>query len=132
MTKTAVLYVRVSTADQADNFSLGTQETACRKYCEANGLSVAHVFTDAGKSAKTTNRPQFLTMLEYVRKNKSKTDAVVVYNVTRFSRNALDHQVIKAKLAKWDIVLRSATEPISDDGAGTLLGTRIFDFAVVP
>ena len=41
MTKTAVLYVRVSTADQADNFSLGTQETACRKYCEANGLSVA-------------------------------------------------------------------------------------------
>ena len=129
MTKTAVLYVRVSTADQADNFSLGTQETACRKYCEANGLSVAHVFTDAGKSAKTTNRPQFLTMLEYVRKNKSKTDAVVVYNVTRFSRNALDHQVIKAKLAKWDIVLRSATEPISDDGAGTLLGNLMSSFA---
>ena len=129
MTKTAVIYRRVSTDEQADNFSLSTQETACRKYCEATGLSVAQVFTDAGKSAKSTNRPAFRAMLAHCQKHRKSTDAVVVYNVTRFSRNALDHQVIKAKLAKWDIVLRSATEPISDDGAGTLLGNLMSSFA---
>lgn len=44
MTKTgAFIYCRVSTKDQADNFSLATQEKVCREYCEREGLTVAVV-----------------------------------------------------------------------------------------
>ena len=126
---TAVLYVRVSTEEQADNYSLRTQEDACRKYCKANDLGVAKVFEDAGASAKTTNRPQFLAMLEYVRKNKATISTVVVYAVSRFSRSTVDHQVVRQRLSRQGVTLRSVTEPIADDGTGMLVENMMSAFS---
>lgn len=59
----AVIYCRVSTTEQAQNLSLPTQEKACRDFCARQGYDVAEVFVDAGESAKTTNRPEFLRLL---------------------------------------------------------------------
>ena len=60
----AVLYVRVSTAEQVDNYSLATQERACRDYCEREGLTVDRVFREEGESAKTANRTQLRAPLK--------------------------------------------------------------------
>ena len=119
-TKAAAIYTRVSTIEQVSNLSLTTQLEACRHYCETHGLTVDAEFTDRGESAKTTNRPQFLAMLEHCQKNKGRIDVVVVYNVSRFSRNTHDHLGVKAQLYKCGVALRSVTEPIDETAVGRL------------
>lgn len=62
----AVIYVRVSTGDQANGpCNLSNQEGRCRNYCNRQGLSVVEVFTDPGESARDTDRPQFQEMLKF-------------------------------------------------------------------
>lgn len=116
----AVIYCRVSTKEQTQNLSLPTQRQACREYCSRNGLTVVEVFEDAGESAKTTDRPEFKRLLEYCRKNKGRVGVLVVYNVTRFARNAHDHAIIRTLLHRLGVSLRSVNEPIGDNSVGKL------------
>ncbi len=54
----AIVYLRVSTEEQVDNFSLTTQEEICRKEAVRRGMRIIKVFREEGKSAKTiTGRP---------------------------------------------------------------------------
>lgn len=125
----AVVYCRVSTKEQAENFSLPTQEKACADYCQRNGFAMDRVFTDAGESAKTTERPEFQRMLAYCRANKGRVHFVVVYTVSRFARNSLDHGVIGAYLKGLGVTLRSATEPIGDTSIGKLTENMLASYA---
>src|SRR4051794_35586542 len=104
----AVVYCRVSTKEQTKNLSLSTQLRACRAYCEREGYQVLKEFTDAGESAKTTDRPEFQKLLEFCRLHKREVRFVVFYNVTRFSRNSLDYSIIKSLLQRLGISIRSA------------------------
>lgn len=117
----AVLYCRVSSAEQTKNLSLPTQEKACREYCARNGYEVDRVFIDAGESAKTTDRPEFLRLLSYCREQKTRIQAVVVYALSRFSRNSSDHHAIATLLRGLGITLRSVTEPIDESPSGKLM-----------
>jgi site-specific DNA recombinase len=117
----AVIYVRVSSEEQIHNFSLATQEKYCRDFCDRSGWEVDTVFTDAGESAKTIHRPELQRMVEYCRKSKGLISIVVVYNLSRFARNAADHQSVRAILAKVGVRLRSVTEPIDDSSSGKLM-----------
>jgi site-specific DNA recombinase len=116
----AVIYCRVSTKEQTHNLSLATQLRVCREYCQRQGMDIAQEFEDAGESAKTTDRPAFREMLAYCRAHKRRVQFVVVYNLTRFSRNTHDHSVVRALLLGLGVRLRSASEPISDDSVGRL------------
>jgi DNA invertase Pin-like site-specific DNA recombinase len=53
---TALIYVRVSYAEQTKNTSLESQEIACRDWCRENNLAVNSVFVESGESAKITER----------------------------------------------------------------------------
>lgn len=132
--KTAIIYTRVSTVDQAtDGYSLMVQARDCRKYAENNGYKVLKLFKEAGESAKLMDRTQLLMMLDYCTKHKP--DALIVHKVDRLARNTENHYYIKGAINKVGTVLRSATEPISDDPAGEfieniLAGTAQFDNAL--
>jgi len=117
----AVIYCRVSTTEQASGTSLDIQEAQCRLYCERNGLSPVETFFDRGESAKTSDRPAFLQMVQFCSANK--IDACVVHKLDRFSRNAYDFAVFQALLAKVGTAVRSATEPLTDSPAGKLMQT---------
>lgn len=124
MSMDAVIYVRVSTDDQAKmGTSLATQETECRTWCKHNGYEVTHVFVEAGESAKTADRPQFLALVDWCRKYKPA--ACVVWKYDRWARNSTDHGIYEAALIKSGTKLVSATEPASDDPAGRLLVTML-------
>lgn len=122
---TAVIYLRVSTKEQAQNLSLGTQKRDCLAYCRQQGFGVDRIFEDAGESAKTTDRPEFQKLLAYCRANKARVQFVVCYNLSRFSRNTHDHAVIRALLLRLGIGVRSATEPLSDDAVGKLTANML-------
>lgn len=117
----AVIYCRVSSLEQTKNLSLETQEQACRQYCARNEYDVDEVFVDAGESAKTTDRPEFRRLLERCRRGRGQLHAVIVYSLTRFSRNSADHHAIAGLLRGLGIALRSVTEPIDDTPAGRLM-----------
>lgn len=117
----AVIYCRVSTKEQVDNFSLENQQKICREYAARSGFVVVEVFVDEGESAKTTDRPDFLRMVNFCCKQKGKIDAVIVYKLDRFSRNVGDYQAIRAALARYHVRLLSATEQLDETPAGHLM-----------
>lgn len=117
----AVVYARVSSADQVENYSLGTQEAGCRAYCERQGWEVVRTFVERGESAKTAQRTEFQAMLAYCRQHKGRVQYVVVYNLSRFARNQYDHHAVRALLHSLGITLRSVTEPTDDGVTGQLM-----------
>lgn len=81
-------YVRVSTENQLENYSIEEQTARLKAYCEAKDITIVKFYTDGGYSGGSTNRPalkQLLHDLEY--KN---LDAVIVYKLDRLSRSQKD------------------------------------------
>ena len=81
MNQRAIGYIRVSTAGQAtDGVSLDAQTDRIRAWCDANGYTLADVFTDAGISGKRAdNRPGLRRALDAACKQRA---ALVVYSLT--------------------------------------------------
>ena len=125
----AVICVRVSTKEQTENLSLPTQLRACEEYCRREGYEVLERFTEQGESAKTTDRTELQSLLNYCRTHKGKVHFVVVYNITRFAREKYDHFALRALLKSLGISLRSATEPIDDTSTGKLMEGVLAAFA---
>jgi site-specific DNA recombinase len=126
----AVIYCRVSSLTQVDNLSLDTQEKACREYCAQHDYDVDAVFIERGESAKTADRTEFLRLLEHCRRGgRDRLHAVVVYSLTRFSRNTTDHHAIASGLRGLGIILRSVTEPIDESPTGKLMEAMLAGFA---
>jgi DNA invertase Pin-like site-specific DNA recombinase len=72
----AIIYVRVSTAEQAEfGYSLKTQEEMCVNFAKSQKYNVLKVFVEKGESAKTLNRTALKELLEYARTNKNIIDA---------------------------------------------------------
>ena len=87
--KKVFIYVRVSTQEQAnEGYSIGEQTERLQKYCEIMGWIVVKVYTDAGHSGATIDRPALKEMLRNVKAGKA--DAVLVYKLDRLSRSQKD------------------------------------------
>src|SRR4051794_35542375 len=84
----AVIYVRVSTKEQTENPSLPIQLRACEEYCERQGFHVLARFREEGESAKTADRTELQKLLQFCRTNKDRVQFLVVFNLTRFARDA--------------------------------------------
>ena len=69
-----VLYTRVSSEEQIQNYSLDSQEKECRAYCEKQGWEIVKVFREEGESAKTANRTELTNLLKYCHDNKGNVD----------------------------------------------------------
>jgi site-specific DNA recombinase len=129
-TKRSVIYLRVSTEEQVDNFSLGTQEEMCVKEAERRGIEVVKIFREEGRSAKNiTGRPVLIEMLEFCRKNKKTLTAVIIYRLDRISRQTQDYLAIRKKLAESGIELISISEPTGNSPTEKLVETILAGFA---
>jgi site-specific DNA recombinase len=80
----AVIYTRVSSAEQADNgHSLTVQLDKCRSYCVSRGWKEVRHYCDAGISGRRfDNRPELQRML-----SDTDYDVIVVASLSRFGRN---------------------------------------------
>src|SRR5215469_13447596 len=114
----AVLYTRVSTAEQAkQQYNLPTQEKKVRDFCEQKNLRVLRLFTDRGESARSTDRPEFQKMLAYCRGNRGKVSHLIVADLSRLARNVVDQGTTIVELKQLGISVVSVDEPITDDTA---------------
>ena len=122
----AVLYARVSTAEQASqNNSLPVQQKKFHDYCTINALEVLNTFIDK-QSARTANdRRQFQAMLDYCHRHKKQVSCVVVADFSRFARNVLDQASAIATLKQLGIDRVSIDEPITDESAAGKLARNM-------
>ena len=84
-------YVRVSTDMQADHgLSLDAQLADIKRYCVERGYELGEVYTDAGYSAKSTDRPAFQRMITDIRNGAGSLSAIIVTKLDRLTRSLRD------------------------------------------
>ena len=110
--KKAILYIRVSTDEQADKgYSLKHQEERLRKYCEMQNIVVTEVYQD-DYSAKTFNRPEFTRLLNSLRRNRTKANLLLFLKWDRFSRNTGDAYGMINRLSKLGVEPQAIEQPL--------------------
>ena len=87
--KKVVCYIRVSTENQLENYSIDEQTERLKAYCKAMGWQIQKIYTDGGYSGGNTNRPALQNMLNDIKIRKN-IEAVVVYKLDRLSRSQKD------------------------------------------
>lgn len=111
--KKGVLYLRVSSDRQAaQNLSIPSQDRLCREYAQKQGIKVVRVFTDAGESARTDDRPAFLEAIDYVRTKENDISAFICYDTSRFARNREDAIVYKRLLRRAGVSILFVSQNI--------------------
>ncbi len=103
----AVIYTRVSSADQEDNTSLASQKKHCEIYADKKGLNIVGYFGGTYESAKTDDRKEFNRMLSFVKRSKN-ISYVIVYSYERFSRSGINGASIADELLKKHGVITMA------------------------
>ena len=103
--KTAGVYIRVSTEDQArEGFSLGEQKEKLLALCKFKELDVYKVYEDAGVSAKDMeHRPQFQQMLQDMKDGK--INYIVAYKLDRITRSVRDLEELITLLEQYGCYL---------------------------
>lgn len=81
-------YIRVSTENQIENYSIDEQIERLSSYCKAKDWNIQKFYTDAGYSGGNINRPALNQMLDDI--NNQKINMVVVYKLDRLSRSQKD------------------------------------------
>jgi DNA invertase Pin-like site-specific DNA recombinase len=79
------IYVRVSTEEQVEGFSLAAQERACREFADRHEWIVYKLYADPGHSGKNDRRPGFQQMMADAAQGKFKV--LLVHKLDRFSRS---------------------------------------------
>lgn len=122
---TAVIYLRVSTKEQAtrggeaEGFSIPAQRDACRRKAAALGAVVVEEFVDRGESARSARRPELQRMLAYIADNP--VGFCIVHKVDRLARNRVDDVEINVALTRSGVTLVSCSENIDETPSGILL-----------
>lgn len=99
----AAIYCRVSTTNQEDNYSLATQEEACRSHAAENGYTVAGVYVDVRSGAELWERPQLNEVREAARKGE--IDAIITYDPDRLSRRQVHFAVLIDEAERFNVQL---------------------------
>lgn len=123
--KKTIIYCRVSTREQVDGYSLGSQEKVCISYAERNGINVVKIFREEGESAKTADRTKLIEALKYCQKHKEEIDYFLVYKLDRFSRSVYDSSILEFQLAKYGIEVKSATETFDSNTSSGKLNKHV-------
>jgi DNA invertase Pin-like site-specific DNA recombinase len=128
--KKAVIYTRVSTAEQANQgFSLQNQAISCDEFAKREELSVIKTFIEKGESAKTTDRTALKKMIEFCIKNKKEIDCVIVWKFDRLTRKLDDQITLLQQFKKYGIKVLSVTENNEENATGNLMRNIIGSFA---
>ena len=108
MKKRAVGYCRISTTMQLDNTSLKDQEEKIRMYAKLHDIVIDKVFIDEALSGKSTDRPQYYNMMDYIKTND--IDMIIVYKNDRIHRSLYNLLSMIYELQEYEVALVSVTE----------------------
>lgn len=110
----AVIYARVSTNVQEDNYSFSTQVEACRFYAKQNDMAVVAEFQEV-ESGGSLERAELQKARNIIRSGAA--NVLLVYNVDRLSRNLADMLHLREELRTNNAMLHYATRGASNTSA---------------
>ncbi len=105
------LYVRVSSEEQVQGYSLDAQTRAIEVWCAQHEHEIVARYRDEGRSARSDNldrRPAFKQMLADA--EAGRLDVVVVHKLDRFARNLLVALETLQRLERFDVGFVSLSE----------------------
>lgn len=100
MSTKAVVYVRVSTTEQADHgSSISAQIDKCKSYCNHKNIEIVDIIEELGVSGSIPiyERPGGKKLLQLL--NEKKANAIVTIKIDRISRSASD---FLESMDSWD------------------------------
>lgn len=118
-TKNAAIYCRVSTEDQAKNYSLPTQMKAAVRYAHDSGFeAIGDPYIDDGFSGYSLDRPA----LDSLRKSvlDGKIEAVIVFDVDRLSRRLIDLLLLEEEFRRSAVEMHFIQYPVDQTAEGYL------------
>lgn len=112
-TKSAYLYIRVSTDEQKrKGYSLPEQEDRLLKYCEYNNIHVKGVYSE-DFSAKNFNRPEWNRLIAVIKKKPLGEEKNILFvKWDRFSRNIEYAYEMIGVLRKYSAIAMAIDQPI--------------------
>ncbi|MBI4968123.1 MAG: recombinase family protein [Rhodospirillales bacterium] len=122
MTRRAALYLRVSTARQAEkDLSIPDQRRQLEAYCRNKGWEIVRDFVEPGASATDDKRPAFQEMIEAACSPERPFDLILVHSFSRFFRDAFQLEFYIRRLMKCGVAVVSITQETGDDPMSDLI-----------
>lgn len=110
----ACAYLRYSSENQRDGYSIEAQKRAILDYCHKNKINLVKLYIDEAFSATNDNRPNFLNMIDDSCSGKDWT-MVIVHKLDRFSRDRYNSIIYRKKLKDNGVKLQSVLENLDED-----------------
>lgn len=107
----AAAYAQYSTEHQTDS-SIAYQMRKIEEYCDAHGITVSSCYADEAMSGTNTQRPAFQSLCRDAAQRKF--DAVVIYDISRGSRDVSDWFSFRKQMALLHIQVISVEDHIGD------------------
>ena len=127
MTIRAVIYSRVSTDEQGDNFSLPTQVDACQRYAIQHGMDVVAQCQDI-MSGALLDRPGLTKVRQIIAAGGC--DALIIYSQDRLTRSVAHMLLIRDELRSGGVAMHAVSRGQSQDTPeGRLFDTIEASFA---
>lgn len=120
--RTGALYIRVSTADQAE-LSPDAQKRLLLDYAKKNNIIVSKdfIFMESVSGRHAQKRPEFQRMIATAKQSSHPIDVILVWKYSRFARNQEESIVYKSMLKKDNVEVISVSEPLIDGPFGSLI-----------
>ena len=107
------IYIRYSSENQRDGYSVEYQLEECKKYISDQNWIFEKAYVDEAVSGKSANkRDAFFELLADVKAGLY--DIVIVYKYSRFARNLMEATLYRQQIEKHGAKLISAMERIDD------------------
>lgn len=107
----AAAYARYSTDNQTEN-SIAYQLNEIQKYARENAITLCAFYSDEAQSGTNIDRKAFREMSEAAERHEF--DAVIIYDISRGSRDVADWFTFRKAMARLDIKVISATQSLGD------------------
>ena len=122
--KTAALYCRVSTDEQAiHGYSLAAQRDALMAYADTHNINVSAIYIDEGVSGKAPyiKRPELLKLLD----NLDNIDMILFIKLDRWFRSVQEYYKVQEILDKNKVTWRAVLEDYNTETADGILKVNI-------
>ena len=107
----AAAYARYSTDNQDDN-SIAYQMEAIQGYCKKYDLILTKIFSDEARTGYNDARDDLQRMI--IAAENREFDCIVIYDISRLSRNVKDWFSIRDRLRRLNIKLYSCEDRLSE------------------
>ena len=108
--KRVVSYLRISTYSQIDNTSIEVQHEKIELYCKLNNIELVKTYIDEGLSGKTSDRPSYSEMMQFVSNKDNEIYAILVYKADRIHRSLKNLMIMVDYLQEIEVGFISITE----------------------